>query len=66
MSNFSPTVLADNFVFLEGPRWHEGELWIADMWGHKVHRISPAGVVADVIEVRNDHLVSDSCPMGPY
>ncbi len=51
MSNFSPTVLADNFVFLEGPRWHEGELWIADMWGHKVHRISPAGVVADVIEV---------------
>ena len=51
MSNLSPTLFADNFVFLEGPRWHEGELWIADMWGHKVHRISPAGVVSDVIDV---------------
>ena len=51
MSDLSPTVLADNFVFLEGPRWHNGELWFSDMWGHKVHRITPAGVVTDVIDV---------------
>jgi sugar lactone lactonase YvrE len=51
MSNFSPTVIADDFVFLEGPRWHDGALWIADMWGHKVHRVTSAGVVSDVIEV---------------
>ena len=51
MSNLSPTVLADNFVFLEGPRWHNGELWFSDMWGHKVHRVSPTGVVADVVDV---------------
>lgn len=51
MSDISTTVLADDFVFLEGPRWHNGELWFSDMWGHKVHRISPTGVVADVIDV---------------
>ncbi|HCU89121.1 MAG TPA: gluconolactonase [Gammaproteobacteria bacterium] len=51
MSNLFLNVLADNFVFLEGPRWHNGELWFSDMWGHKVHRITPAGVVSDVIDV---------------
>ena len=51
MSNLSPTLFADGFVFLEGPRWHDNALWISDMWGHKVHRITPEGAVADVIDV---------------
>lgn len=51
MGEFTPTVFADDFVFLEGPRWHEGALWIADMWGHKVHRITAGGTVTDIVEV---------------
>ncbi len=51
MSDLSPTVLADDFVFLEGPRWHNGELWFSDMWGHKVHRMTPSGIVTDVVDV---------------
>lgn len=51
MTDSSPSIFADNFVFLEGPRWHEGSLWISDMWGHTVHRIDPQGNVSDVINV---------------
>lgn len=37
------TLLADGFVFLEGPRWHEGALWVSDMWGHEVLRVTADG-----------------------
>ncbi|WP_380877296.1 SMP-30/gluconolactonase/LRE family protein [Sphingomonas sp. DBB INV C78] len=35
--------LADGFVFLEGPRWHDGALWVSDMWGHEVLRVTEDG-----------------------
>ena len=43
MHELTTTLLADGFVFLEGPRWHQGSLWVSDMWGFKVYRISTDG-----------------------
>jgi len=51
MADLSPQVFAEGFVFLEGPRWHDGELWVSDMWDFKVRRVSATGSVADVVEV---------------
>ena len=51
MTKFNPSVFADNFAFLEGPRWHDGALWISDMWAHQVHRISIDGSVTDIVAV---------------
>ena len=39
----APTLLADGFVFLEGPRWHEGRLWVSDMWGFKAYAVGMDG-----------------------
>ena len=34
--------LTDNFIFLEGPRWHHGQLYVSDMWGKKyIQSIQP-------------------------
>ena len=35
----------DGFVFIEGPRWHEGRLYFSDMWGHAVYSASEDGDV---------------------
>ena len=43
MNTHTPTLLADGFVFLEGPRWHQGRLWISDMWGFKAYAVSTDG-----------------------
>ena len=43
--------LADGFVFLEGPRWHQGKLWFSDMWGFKVYTLTPGGERSVVCEV---------------
>ncbi|MEM7466321.1 MAG: SMP-30/gluconolactonase/LRE family protein [Pseudomonadota bacterium] len=47
------TQLADEFVFLEGPRWHAGKLWLSDMWDHTIFSIDDAGARTPVIEVPN-------------
>ena len=31
-----PTVVLERFSFLEGPRWHDGRLWISDFYTHRV------------------------------
>ncbi len=46
-------VLADGFVFLEGPRWRDGRLWFSDMWGMAVHHVDEQGRVEQVVEVPN-------------
>jgi sugar lactone lactonase YvrE len=30
-------------AFLEGPRWHDGALWVSDMHAHEVLRVAPDG-----------------------
>ncbi|MGE0482980.1 MAG: SMP-30/gluconolactonase/LRE family protein [Gammaproteobacteria bacterium] len=45
--------LAGDFVFLEGPRWHEGRLWLSDMWGHAVFALGADGRREQIAEVPN-------------
>lgn len=44
-------IYASGLRFGEGPRWHEGALWLSDMFGKRVVRIDEAGDVAMVAEV---------------
>ncbi len=45
------SVLASGFAFPEGPRWHDGQLWISDMHGPEVLRIDAAGQATPVVTV---------------
>lgn len=36
-------VLLEGLVFAEGPRWHEGRLWVSDMHGHEVLTVDIGG-----------------------
>ena len=46
-------VLAEGFVFLEGPRWRDERLWLSDMYGQAIHTITEAGAVSKVADVPN-------------
>src|SRR4051794_24794570 len=46
-----PVVLADGFVFCEGPRWHAGALWFSDMHGEAVYTASSAGEVVRRVQL---------------
>ena len=37
--------------FLEGPRWHDGGLYVSDMHGDAVLRISEDGEVSTLVEL---------------
>lgn len=43
-------VLADGFSYLAGPRWHDGLLWLSDVYAHRVYAIDPDGGIQQVIE----------------
>lgn len=45
------TVLADGFVFLEGPRWHDDRLWVSDMHDDRVLTVDGDGNTQTVVEV---------------
>jgi sugar lactone lactonase YvrE len=47
------TVLIDQLVFPEGPRWHEGKLWFSDMHDGWVMRVNTSGVLERMVEVPN-------------
>lgn len=49
-----PTTLLDGRAFLEGPRWHDGALWVSDMYAQEVLRVTPAGAVEVVAHVAGD------------
>ena len=45
------TRLIDDFIFVEGPKWRDGKLWVSDVFDHKVYRLGLDGsreVVAHV------------------
>ena len=59
----NPTTLVpleSGLVFAEGPRWHDGTLWLSDMYGGRVLTVArdrptlvgldPDGVVLEHIE----------------
>jgi gluconolactonase len=37
--------LASGFVFLEGPMWREGGIWMSDLRGNKMYKVTPNGDV---------------------
>lgn len=51
MNNHETKFLADGFVFLEGPRWHAGHLWVSDMWDFRVYKVAADGSREVVCEV---------------
>lgn len=51
--NETKSLLNDGFVFLEGPRWHDGALWVSDMWDHRILKISADGSQQEVAQVPN-------------
>ncbi len=53
----SLNVLSSGFAFPEGPRWHDGQLWISDMHGPQVLRIDGKGAATPVVTV-------PECPSG--
>ena len=51
MHDHIATRLIDDFIFLEGPKWRDGTLWVSDVFDHKVYRLGLDGsrdVVAHV------------------
>jgi sugar lactone lactonase YvrE len=44
-------ILVKGLAFGEGPRWHDGALWLSDMHKHQVLRISSEGVCEVVVEI---------------
>ncbi len=43
MAKYTLEMLADGFIFLEGPRWHDNQLWLSDMRGETVYTLTEAG-----------------------
>src|SRR5579875_4220376 len=44
-------VLLDNLAFPEGPRWHDGKLYLSDMHAHQVLAVTMDGTATVVAEV---------------
>lgn len=36
-------LFAEDFIFLEAPRWHQGRLWVSDVFDGKVYTLEPDG-----------------------
>ncbi|MFI6599074.1 SMP-30/gluconolactonase/LRE family protein [Nonomuraea sp. NPDC050536] len=43
--------LVSGGAFFEGPRWHDGRLWVSDFWRHEVYAVSPSGDTETVASV---------------
>jgi sugar lactone lactonase YvrE len=46
----SRTLVVGGLAFGEGPRWHDGALWLSDMHQHRVLRVEGDGRVSTVIQ----------------
>lgn len=51
MTDRKLTPVVDGYTYLEGPRWHDGRLWLSDFYTHKVIAVSPEGKVEDIATV---------------
>ena len=46
-----PQLLADGFKFLEAPKWHDGRLWVSDVFDHRVYSLTLDGQRSEVCQV---------------
>jgi len=44
-------VLVDGYSYFEGPRWHDGRLWVSDLYTQQVLAISPDRVTEKMADV---------------
>ena len=51
--SYKPQVLLKDLYFGEGPRWHDGKLWLSDFYGHKVIKVDMNGHAEKVVDVPN-------------
>ena len=49
-----PDILIDGLLFGEGPRWHQGALWLSDMHAQQVLKVSSDGTKEVIVEIAND------------
>lgn len=50
MTSTRPQQFADDFIYVEAPRWH-GELWVSDVFDHRVYALGSGGRRRTVCEV---------------
>ena len=43
--------LLDGLTFTEGPRWHDGRLWVSDFYTQRVLAVTPEGRLETILEV---------------
>ncbi|WP_153506146.1 SMP-30/gluconolactonase/LRE family protein [Cumulibacter manganitolerans] len=43
--------IADGFTFLEGPRWHDGKLYVSDFYSGRVLTVTDDGQVSEVLRL---------------
>ncbi|WP_049730952.1 SMP-30/gluconolactonase/LRE family protein [Rhizobium ecuadorense] len=48
-----PVPFAEGFLFLEAPKWQHDELWVSDVFDHKVYALSSVGQRIKTVEVSN-------------
>lgn len=53
MKDHKAELLADDFIFLEAPRWHQGKLWLSDVFDYKLHSLTLDGKKQFICEVPN-------------
>jgi sugar lactone lactonase YvrE len=46
-------ILLDNLTFPEGPRWHDGRLWLSDFYSHHVIAVDMEGKAETICTVEN-------------
>lgn len=51
MREHQADLLADGFKFLEAPRWHDGRLWVSDVFDHRLFSIGLDGVRVEICQV---------------
>ena len=51
MENLSVQPLAEGLIFGEGPRWHDGKLWVSDMHAGRVVTCDMSGNIEEVVRV---------------
>ncbi|MGN5477939.1 SMP-30/gluconolactonase/LRE family protein [Cupriavidus basilensis] len=51
MERYKPSLFADDFIFLEAPRWHDNRLWVSDVFDHTVYTLDPNGTRQKICEV---------------
>jgi sugar lactone lactonase YvrE len=53
MEQMKPDLFASGFMFLEAPKWHDGRLWVSDVFDHKVFALSATGERENLVEIPN-------------